>query len=87
MIFGNDSINKNTFHKHRKIDVDKRDVNKISISDEDSCGKKRLLKYFIGYKNHKGIRPLYIKLPQMSRYAKYFDSYNKYIFWLIIKNC
>ena len=41
LIFGNDGINKNNFHKHGQIDVDKRDLNKISISDEDSCGKKR----------------------------------------------
>ena len=36
--------------------------------------KKNSFKYFIGYNDYNAIRPLCIKLPQMSRYVKNFDS-------------
>ena len=44
-----------------------------------------LFKYVIGYR-HKGNvfpSPLYIKLPQMNAYTKYFDKNNKYINLLV----
>lgn len=63
LIFVNDGINKNAFHKHKQpIDINKVDINKIAISDEDSDGKKGSFKFFIGYKINEGIRPLCIKL-------------------------
>ena len=37
---------------------------------------KNSFKYFIGYNDDDDNRPLCIKLPQMIRYAKYFDSSN-----------
>ena len=40
-------------------------------------------KYFIGYNDNDDIRSLCIKLPQMIRYAKYFDS-NKTISFKVI---
>ena len=36
--------------------------------------KKNSLKYFIGYNDDDVIRPLCIKLPQMTDYVKHFDS-------------
>ena len=63
LILVNDGINKNAFHKHKQtIDINKVDINKIAISDEDSDGKKGSFKFFIGYKINEGIRPLCIKL-------------------------
>ena len=42
---------------------------------------KGYFKYFIGYRNETDPfpAPLFIKLPQMNRYTKYFDNKNKYI--------
>ena len=36
--------------------------------------KKGSFKYFIGYDDNDEIRPFCIMLPQMIRYAKYFDD-------------
>ena len=46
------------------------------LSKKDSHGKKCLFKYFIGYVNETDAFPvpLYIKLPQINGYAKYFDN-------------
>ena len=39
--------------------------------------KKSSFKYFIGRNDNDDIRPLYINLPQMIGYAKYFERDNK----------
>ena len=36
-----------------------------------------VLKKFIGYKNGETVKPLYIILPQMSGFIKYFENNNK----------
>ena len=46
--------------------------------------KKNSLKYFIGYNDHV-IRPLCIKLPQMTGYVKHFDN-NKTMSFKVIDN-
>ena len=46
--------------------------------------KKNSLKYFIGYNDHV-IRPLCIKLPQMTGYVKHFDD-NKTMSFKVIDN-
>ena len=51
------------------------------ISNKVSLGKKDF-KYFIGYKYDNKAKPLWIKLPKMSGYAKYFDE-TKHINFLI----
>ena len=47
-------------------------IDKIVISDKFKHSNKDF-NYFIGYKENNIIRPLSIILPQMSRFAKYFD--------------
>ena len=67
--YDNKKIKKSDFYKNKKINrIDDIDVNNISISKKEPCGKKNSLKYFIGY-NDKGndiIRPLCIRLLQMT---------------------
>ena len=46
---------------------------KILVSKEEPHGTKNLFKYFIGYNDNDTIRPLCIKLPQMTGYAKKFE--------------
>ena len=54
--------------------MDEIDVNKIIVSIKESYGTKNSSKYIIGYNDGDDIIRLYIKLPQMIGYAKYFDS-------------
>ena len=58
--------------------MDDIDVNKILVSKEEPYGKNNSLKYFIGYNDNDVIRPLYLKLSQMTGFIKKFkDKKNK----------
>ena len=74
--FDDEKINKSSFYKSKKLfKIDNIDVNKILVSKNESYGKKNSLGYFIGYNDDNDVtRPLFIKLPQMIGYVKYFDS-------------
>ena len=54
--------------------IDDIDVNKILVSKEEPYGTKNSFKYFIGYNDNDVIRPLYVKLSQMSGHVKKFDD-------------
>ena len=45
-----------------------------SSSKEERYGTKNLFKYFIGYNDNDVVRPLCVKLSQMTGYAKKFDD-------------
>ena len=78
--FEDKKINKSNFYKNKKLfNINELDVNKILVSKKESYGTKNSLKYFIGY-NDDVIRPLCIKLPQMTGYVKHFDSNTKMFF-------
>ena len=49
------------------------DINKIVVSNKIFFGKKGL-RYFVGYKDSKKIRPLCIFLPKMTAYRQDFDQ-------------
>ena len=53
------------------IQIDKVDVNKILVSKTESYSNKSSFKDFVLYDDNDNIRPLCIKLPQMSGYSKY----------------
>ena len=66
---------KSTFYKNKKINnIEDIDANNILISKNESYGNKNLLKYFIGYNDNDIIRPLCIRLPQMTGYARKFEE-------------
>ena len=68
-------INKSNFYKNIKLfNLHDLDVNKIIVSIKESYGTKNSLKYFIGYNDDDGIRPLCIYFSQMIGYVKHFDS-------------
>ena len=50
------------------------DVNNILVSKEEPYGTKNSFKYFIGYNGNDIIRPLCIRLPQMTEYVEKFDE-------------
>ena len=67
------------FHQHKRpISIKNIDINNIVVSSKVSFCKKGL-KYFIGYKDTKKIRPLCIFLPKMSAYRNFDEA--KYVFF------
>ena len=73
--FGDKKIRKSDFYKNRKVvKIGDIDVNKILVSKEEPPGTKNSFKYFIGYNGNDVIRPLCIKLPQMTGCVRKFDD-------------
>ena len=54
--------------------IDDIDVNNILVSKKESYGTKKSFKYLIRYNDNDIIRPLCVKLPQMTGYARKFDE-------------
>ena len=73
--FKDKKIKKSDFYKNKKVNrIDDTDVNKILISKKEPYDTKNSFKYFIGYNDNDVIRPLCIRLPQMTGYARKFDE-------------
>ena len=51
------------------------DGNKILVSKKEPYGTKNALKYFIGYNDNDVIRPLCLRLSQVTGYAKKFNEH------------
>ena len=68
-------IKKSDFYKNKKafqlVDID---VNEILVFKKESYGTKNALKYFIGYNDNDVIRPLCVRLSQMTGYGRKFDE-------------
>ena len=87
MIFDRHCIVKNMFDRCvEPVNTNKLDIKKIMLSKKDSYVNKGAFKHFIGYISNSGNIPLYIILPQMNAYVKYFDKNNRYINILVSKN-
>ena len=68
-------LKKTEFYKNKKVfQIDHIDVNKILVSKKEPYGKNNSLIYFIGYNDNDVIRPLCLRLPQMTDYAKNFNK-------------
>ena len=74
--FDDKKIKKSDFYnKNKKIfNIDDTDVNKILVSKKEQYGKYDSLKHFIGYNDNDVIRPLCLKLSQMTGYINEFDG-------------
>ena len=73
--FDDKKIKKSTFYKNKTINtIENIDVNNILVSKKEPYGNKNSVKYFIGYNDNDIIRPLCIRLPQMTGYARKFDE-------------
>ena len=73
--FDDKILRKSTFYKNKAINnIEDINVNNILVSKKESYGNKSLVKYFMGYNDNDIIRPLYIKLPQMTGYCRKFDE-------------
>ena len=68
-------IKKSDFYKNKNtFQIDDVDVNKILVSKKEPYGTKNTLKYFIGCNDNDIIRPLCLRLPQMTGYARKFEE-------------
>ena len=68
-------IRKSTFYRNKRINIiDDIDVNNILISKKEPYRTQNSLKYFIRYNDNGIVRPLCIKLPKMTGYARKFDE-------------
>ena len=68
-------IKTSNFYKNKKVfQSDCIDVNKVLVSKKKPYGTKNSFKYFIGFNDNDVIRPLCLRLPQMSGYARKFDE-------------
>ena len=71
--FDDKKIKKSEFYKNIKIfQIENIDVNKILVSKKEPYSTKNALKYFIVYNDNDVIRPLSLRLPQMTGYARKF---------------
>ena len=72
--FNDKKIKKSDFYKNKKVFlIDNIDVNNILVSKKEAYCTKNSFKYFIGYNDNDVIRPLCIKLPQMTGYVRKFE--------------
>ena len=68
-------IKKSDLYKSKKVlKVDDIDVNKILVSKKEPYGTNKSINNFIGYNDDDVIRPLCVKISQMTRYVKCFDG-------------
>ena len=69
-------IKKSDFYEKNKIisNIDDIDVNKILASKKEQYGKYNSFKYSIGYNDNDVIRPLCLKLSQMTGYINEFEE-------------
>ena len=75
--FDNKKIKISDFYKNKNkkiFNIDYIDVNKIIVSKKEQYGKNNSFKYFIGYNDNDIIRPLLVKLPQMTSYINKFKD-------------
>ena len=81
--FSNIRLNIKEFHKSKEpIDLLSIDLDQIVVSDKFKHNDEGF-KHFIGYLKGEIIKPLYIILPQMNGYIKYFENVRKNMSFLI----
>ena len=73
--FDDKKIKRSGFYKNKKINnIEDIDFNNILILKKEPHGTKKSHKYFIGYNDNDNIRPLCIRLPQMTGYSRKFNE-------------
>ena len=73
--FDDNEIRESYFYKSKKINnIEEIDTHKILVSKNESYGRKNSFKFFIGYNDNNVIRPLCIRLQQMTGYVKKCDE-------------
>ena len=71
--FNNIRVNKKKFHMSKEpINLMSVNLNQIFVTDRFNHNNNDS-RYFIGYQEGEIVKPLYIILPQMTGYIKYFE--------------
>ena len=66
---------KRCFYKNKKVfQIDNINVNKKLVSKEEPYGTKNAFKFLMGYNDNDIIRPLCVRLPQMTGYSRKFNQ-------------
>ena len=67
IVFDDKEINKSKFHRKKKLsNIEETEFDKTLISKKEQHGNKDSFKYLIGFNINNVIKPLCIKLPQMT---------------------
>ena len=75
--FGDKEVDKKEFYSSKQaISLDSVDLSKIVFSNKWKINDTTY-KYLCGYLNNGVIQPLFVILPQMNGYIKYFDDGGK----------
>ena len=73
--FDNKKILKSEFYKNKKVTkIEDIDVNILLVSEKEPYGTKNSFKHFIGYNDNDPNRPLCVRPPQMTGYARKLDE-------------
>ena len=73
--FDDKKIKKSDFCKSKRINkIEDINVNNILVFKKEPGHTKNSFKYFIGYNDNDIIRPLCIRLQQMTRYVRKFNE-------------
>ena len=73
--FDDKKIKRSNFYKNKNINnIEDIHVNNILPSIKEQYGTNNSLKYFIGYYDNDNIRPLCIRLLQITGYARKFNE-------------
>ena len=73
--FNDKKVRKSNFYKNKKINrIEDIDINNVLGSKKEPYGTKNSFKYFIRYNDNDIIRPLCIRLSQMTGYARKFNE-------------
>ena len=73
--FDGKKILKSDFYNNKKIfNIDDIEVNKILVSTKEQYGNYNSFKYFIGYNDSDIIRPLCLKVSQMTGFNNKFNK-------------
>ena len=73
--FNDKKVRKSNFYRNKKIyRIEDIDINNVLVSKKEQYGIKNSFKYFIGYNDNDTVRPLCIRLPQMTGHAKKFNE-------------
>ena len=76
--FNGNEIRKSYFYENKKINkIVEIDTNKILVSKKESYSTKSSFKFFIGYNDNDVIKPLCIRLPQMTGFVRIFEKVEK----------
>ena len=85
--FDNKKNLKSEFYKNKKVNsIDDTDVNKILVFKKEPYSTKNSFKYFIGYNDNDVIRPLFVKVPEMTGYVENLMKMQQYLLKLTINS-